>query len=707
MPVDTPFRVEWIQLTGKDEPAEPGAVELALTRYETEWVVEEVNHHPTWKAVKNAIPISTRTIEADAATTASINSASITCPIAGQYELKILDRKSSGTASLTFYASNWNSELNTIAFNRPDRLDVVLDQESYAPGATAKAIVRSPFGGTLLLTIETDHVIDRRVVDLTENTGQIEFPVPSNLRGGAFVAASVVRAIDPASKDWLPHRAMGLTRLKIDPLEYHMAIALNAPEKVEPGESLTVDVKTDPPADPAHPGMVHVWAVDEGILLNTAYATPDPIKHFLAARKLAVKSSDVFSDLMPDNERPETVDRIGADGDGDWQYRNPIQSKARESAVIWRGIAALDADGHTSLRMTMPKMTGEMRLMAVAAAGDRYGSAHRAVTLSSPLMIELGCPRFAAPGDLFALPVKVFNGTDRATTVTLNLTAEGPLTFDPSAATMSLFLNPNQPDQFWLKCEAGQSGEARIKITGASSNGGETMAVASAEGNFPIRPIAPIEVDTQLISVKAGEEIEIKPPLGFLPDSMRSRVSVSGSPAVQLRPALERLVEYPYGCIEQTTSKLLGMLYAPEIIGADFPDDIRERSIRSMVNAGIARIWSMQTPSGGLSYWPGNTDPYPWGTVYASDCLLEASRAGYEVDKRLTDTLADYLENALKDNPAQGGGDVFNDDNTRAQVCYVLAGFNRPQKGWMSRLSEQLDRLDTAGRAHLAAAWLA
>ena len=41
-------------------------------------------------------------------------------------------------------------------------------------------------------------------------------------------AASVVRAVDPARKQWLPHRAMGLARLVCDPSGCELPIAIRA-----------------------------------------------------------------------------------------------------------------------------------------------------------------------------------------------------------------------------------------------------------------------------------------------------------------------------------------------------------------------------------------------------------------------------------------------------------------------------------------------
>src|SRR5690606_8690524 len=93
--------------------------------------------------------------------------------------------------------------------------------------------------------------------------------------------------------------------------------------------------------------------------------------------------------------------------------RSPVSAPRRESAVIWQQIMPLTSEGTLTTTLQLPQLTGELRLMAVAVEGDRYGSAERPLTVTAPLLVEMACPRFAAPGDTFDIPVKVFNTTDK------------------------------------------------------------------------------------------------------------------------------------------------------------------------------------------------------------------------------------------------------------------------------------------------------
>ena len=138
------------------------------------------------------------------------------------------------------------------------------------------------------------------------------------------------------------------------------------------------------------------------------------------------------------------------------------------------------------------------------------------------------------------------------------------------------------------------------------------------------------------------------------------------------------------------------MLNAHEIL-----DPARAESIEEMVQAGFARLWGMQTRSGGLSYWSGGTKPYPWGSAYVGWCLMEAQKAGHKIDPRFSNELMKYLESLLTETSTRNEIDR----NTKALLCHVLTNFGRMPTGWMNSMAERMDQLDVAGVAHLAAAF--
>jgi uncharacterized protein YfaS (alpha-2-macroglobulin family) len=368
--------------------------------------------------------------------------------------------------------------------------------------------------------------------------------------------------------------------------------------------------------------------------------------------------------------------------------------------VVWRKTTAVNADGKVAIEMKLPELIGRMRLMAVAVDHDRYGRAEHDLTLTAPLIVETSWPRFVAPGDTFQVPVKLFNSTKSALTVRLRTKVDGPIEIAAESGLEKDVVQPAEPTTHWLNVKATALGSVDVRVEAEQIEAANSVIddlTAAGLAYLSVRPATALHSEVKLEAITAGDRLIVEPSKSFVKGTARMTISISPRPAVQLQAALEKLVGYPYGCVEQTSSRLFALLYAADILGSE-----RGEEINSMVQAGIARLWAMQTRSGGLSYWPGASQTSKWGTAYAAWCLLEAKNAGHKVDPRFTKELAKYLESQLS-----ADNDSTNNLNTKALFCRVLSTFGQPPHGWMNRLAEQKDKLDAAALSHLAGAFYA
>ncbi len=693
VPAGEAIPVNWVLRTGQDQPATSGRVTAQLMRVEYDTALKKVDGRYVWQSVEKIQEVGE---ERKIAPAESQGSFEIMCPDVGMYRMAATDVRSGSITCLEFYASRDTDGAQSLAMNQPERVEIVTDKKRYLPGENAKVLLRSPIPGAVLLTVETDSVIAHHSAEIAEHTCEIEVPLPTDLRGSVFLTATVLRAVDPNQESWLPHRGLGTVQVLMDHTSRRIPVSIDAPAKARPGEAVTVTVDVGRPIDPNQPAVVHIWGVDEGILLTSAYETPDLHEFFLGPRLASVSTADVFGWLLPDYKRPAGMTRIGGDGfDVDALRRSPVATRTRKPAVIWREAVVADSEGRLTLQMQLPDLTGQLRIMAVAVDHDRYGTGEHALIVTSPLLVESSWPRSVAPGDRFTVPVKLFNSTDRPVTVRIKTTVSGPIELSSSEDAQSPTVEPGKPVTRLLQGVATGMGPAEVKIEAVEEGAADTPLEAHCLAALPARPATALHTAVELKTVPAGQEVRLQPPDLFLKGTTETTVSVSARPSVELEPAMEELIGYPYGCVEQTSSRLLSLLYASRIL-----DPNRAKAIDGMVNAGIARLWSMQTPSGGLSYWPGQPSASLWGTAYAASCLREAENAGYQVDSRFTGELVKYLESRLR----TADYDVA-DLNTKALICNVLAAFDRPPHGWMARLAEQKEKLDLAALAHLAGAF--
>ncbi|MBD3162925.1 MAG: hypothetical protein GF328_12535, partial [Candidatus Latescibacteria bacterium] len=291
----------------------------------------------------------------------------------------------------------------------------------------------------------------------------------------------------------------------------------------------------------------------------------------------------------------------------------------------------------------------------------------------------------------------VFNQTGEDREFGLTVSFAGPLVVEgPEVA--GLRVPSGESRTAWLVLEATGTGPAEARVEVRSAGGGRPVGT-EARGFFPIRPGNPLHTAAEFHRLEPGTSKTLAFDRAFL-DGARRRLRISAAPVLELRPALDRLMEYPYGCLEQTTSRLMAIVHAPQLLEGD--DESRAALARELIDAGLRRLANLQTESGGLSYWPGGARASRWGTGYAGEFLVEARDAGVEIPSRLLTGILGYLQDELGST-----GDHPPGANERALFARVLAVLDRPPLGWLTRLSEEPEELDIAGRAHLAAAWVA
>ena len=661
----------------------------------------------------------------------------VTPPAGGAYVLRVCDTKHGAITSTRFFASNGTPWQDNINREHPERLEMVILPPEQPPGMaaqvgekldlhpapkltvgqTARVLVRSPFAGRLLFTVETDRVLSTHVIDMQASSVEIPIEVTPALRPSAFVTASVIRGVD-ANVKWRTHRAYGAARLSVDPADRRLAVEILTPDEVRPLSALEFGVRvTDAAGQPVANAPVTVAAVDEGILQLTRFHTPDPLGFFHSKRAAGVESLDIFSQLMPEVPRPDKVSAIGGDGAAadTSRYRSPVTARRVRPVALFVALRT-DQRGIAMTNLAIPEFAGQLRVMAVAHSGDRFGASERAVLVRSPILVQSSFPRFAAPGDQFAVPVTLFNNGKSIAEVTL--TAEwlgskekAPVGFATSReqrlVLAAVSIPAGKQHVLSLPCVARSGvGVARIRLT---ANAGNETYTETTE--LPVRAPSPFVTrgGFAVISPNHAEDLILKDE--FVPGTEQAAVTLSPMPSLQLPQGLDYLERYPYGCAEQTISTSFPLLYLSEIGPRIAPGVFEKERVADKVQAGISRLLGMQTADGGLAMWPGNRESWPWASVYAAHFLVEARAAGHAVPQDFQKRLLTYVR-ALLDK-AGDGGELL---ECQAYASHVLALHGKPDRAFMSRLAE-LTRpagkpsedaaMRAQARLYLSLAWLA
>src|SRR5208283_4574897 len=237
-------------------------------------------------------------------------------------------------------------------------------------------------------------------------------------------------------------------------------------------------------------------------------------------------------------------------------------------------------------------------------------------------------PRFAVEGDQITVPVVVRNFLNQPQSVKLTLQAAGADVL--SAAPGAYDIAPNGETRFdWLlKAHAGPE----IKLTGTAVAQGESDGL---EITFPVEPWGlgwRSGVSAALAADKQDRTLNLFFPASARPEMRRVRLSIAPSIAASMLDSLQFLIEYPYGCTEQTLSSFLPNLVvrsAMRDLGA--AGGVDDAALDKNIRAGVKRVLDFQNPKGGWGFWRGD-DTDPFLTAYAVWALsLEASLRGAPV----------------------------------------------------------------------------
>ncbi len=141
-------------------------------------------------------------------------------------------------------------------------------------------------------------------------------------------------------------------------------------------------------------------------------------------------------------------------------------------------------------------------------------------------------------------------------------------------------------------------------------------------------------------------------------------LTVSSAHGYNNVPGLLRwLDKYPYGCIEQTTSRAMPLLVFNDL--SDLAGLPRDQALHAREQEAIDAVLDMQNYAGNFGMWAPGNDADPWISVFALDFLFQAKQKNYVVPNDALRRGAAWLKSESTSDSA--------DDATRAYAFYVLA----------------------------------
>jgi uncharacterized protein YfaS (alpha-2-macroglobulin family) len=569
----------------------------------------------------------------------------------GSYRLTITDPKSGASSSYRFY-SGWAA---SSAGDRPDRIPVAADKPSYAAGETAHVNIKPQADGKALVVVAGDKVFSSQVIDAPAGGTHVDIQVSADWGAGAYVLVTDYRPLNDATGRE-PVRSIGVTWLGVDNAPRTLATTIGGPQKILPRQKLVVPVTIKGLSD-GEDAYLTLAAVDEGILQLTDYKSPDPVGYYFGKRRLGVEMRDDYGRLIKPEKAPLGALTEGGDSFGG----RPLAVVPTKTVALFSGLVKVGANGVANVPLDIPDFNGELRLVAVAWSANKLGEASRPLTVRDPVVAEIVLPRFLAPGDHAAAALNMDNVEGKPGAYVATVKTSGPVGVEGNA-TLTENLNAGQRVLVPVNLAGNGIGIAGITLT------------VSGPGGFHVSRGWPIEVRAPQLDVARSETQPLAANASYtanralVSDIIGSTASVGLTVSAthgydDIGGLLKWLDKYPYGCIEQTTSRAMPLLVFNDM--TDLAGLPKDQALRGRLQDAIDAVLDMQNFAGNFGMWGPGNDADPWISAYALDFLYQAKDKGYVVPNDALKRGAGWLRSVVN-------SDSF-DDATRAYGFYILA----------------------------------
>ena len=633
------------------------------------------------------------------------------------------------TTRFPFYAigSGW------VSWQRNDtgRLDLVADKQRYEPGETARILVKSPYpDAEAVLTVEREGVSSVRRVKLAGAASTLEVPIGEDAIPNVFVSVVAVRGrVPPPQGEGVegdadpgrPEVRIGYVQLAVEKRAKRLDVSVvpDAPEK-RPRDRVTVQLAVTDHRGQGVAAEVTAWAVDEGVLRLTAYQVPDPVEMLHPPRGLSVRVGEPLIHLVERRKYGEKGLSAGGGGGGDGAGAG-FRSQFR-TTVLFAPEVHTGADGKATVTFDLPDNLTTYRIMAVAIGrDDRSGSGQGKVAVARPLMALPALPRLARVGDRFEAGVVVHAPSGKIGEATVEAQVTGLVLEGETSRRVTL--EGGRPREVRFPFRATAAGEAVLRF--AVAGGGERDGVEQRlRIELPVATEAvAVHGDTDGVRTEA-----FAPPGGVRPEVGGLDVTLASTALGGFAENMRQLVEYPYGCLEQLSSRLVPFVALREIQGefglphepgpkegeapawarAWLGDDVwriqETRDPDEVVRRTVKAIESLQDPGGGYRYWASSTCVADWASAYAVLALGRAAELGYPVDREALGRGQGFLAGTVAAGQCTRcqGGCFPPGDPTRVFALYALARTHAPKASYYPELHERRAALPLFAQAMLA-----
>ena len=610
-----------------------------------------------------------------------------------------------------------------------EKVELIPDRRTYAGGEVAEILVQSPFTPAEgVLTLRRSGLLRTERFTMNEGSYTLRVPIEEAMTPNVHVQVDLVGASTRVNDEGkaradLPKRtayALGELNLQIPPVTRRLSVTATPRDAtLEPGAETLVNIEVKDAQGKGVRGTdTAVVVVDESVLALTGYRLGDPLSVFYPERdpdvsdyhlreKVKLASPDEIERLarnegqgggggggggglnvqqiteLPINGRrysslamlsPEALDNsvnasmssvvtvTGAEDGSAVELRKNFNALAVFAASL-----PTDAQGHAQVKIKLPDNLTRYHVVALSVAGGRLaGGGESVITARKQLMVRPSAPRFLNFGDRAELPVILQNQTNEAMKVMVAVRATNAALTEGAGRRVLVPANDRVEVRFPIA--TALPGEARFQVITASSNLSDAAKVS-----LPVYTPATTEAFATYGVIDDGS---IAQPVRAPADAVKSfgglEVTTASTQLQELTDAVIYLVNYPYECSEQISSRIIAISALRDVLTAFKAKDLPSpEAMRDSVGVDLKRLQGLQNEDGGFDFWRRSERSVPFISVHVAHALVRAQSRGFAVHEEMMEKSKDYLRQIETKIPADYS--VESKNAIRAYALYVRA----------------------------------
>ena len=504
------------------------------------------------------------------------------------------------------------------------------DKREYQPGETARILVQLPKPKlTLHWALENEQLGARQSKLVQGTTTVVEIPVTAAMQPNVWAVFEIVAE---------GQRQLAEVPIRVPKLDRRLQVRVSTDqERYQPGQTMKVAVDVKDSDGKPIAADLSVGVVDEAIYALSAELHPDPVRFFHPTRRhgvIRVGSTEwSFYDMLR-RQRPVWSLKRTQRGEFKSDDADKIRQNFKDTA-LWVPFLAAGSDGKATAEVVLPDNLTAWRTTATAVTGDtKVGVGRGSKPASKPLQVSLTLPRTLSVGEEARAIAQVRNlsGKPLAGKVRLEV-ANGKLRGTPEA---TFNLVDQGEHRLAIPLLAGQTGA--LTVTAFVEGGG--LKDAERRSVTVLDQLVPVSVSGYIFPQGGPKTVDIP-----VPPKAQGEAALVLTPVGSLEnlaaPSLPYLINYPYGCVEQTLSSFVPNVVVADLVKQGLMPPIDWKQLTNLdrnIRDGVFRVYGYQQGNGGWGWYSPKDfgqDANPHTTGFAIQSFALMQRMGYEVDENV------------------------------------------------------------------------